>query len=166
MHDCRIVPLALISVVILACGSQPEAAPLEENKALVRQFFQDIDNSRGSLDFIDNWMTPDFQTRFNRLDVMDLAGYRQFMSGALNAFSDMRHEINYMVAENDLVAVGITLHMVHTGEYEGIAPTGRAISVEEIVVVRLRDAKIAEEWAVFDFGALQQQLEAPAAAPQ
>ena len=131
MHDCRIVTLALISFVILACGSEPGAAPLEENKALVRQFFQDIDESRGSLDFIDKWMTSDFQTRFNSPEAMDVAGYRQFMSAALNAFSEMRHEIHYMVAENDLVAAGITLHMAHTGEYEGIAPTGRPISVEE-----------------------------------
>ena len=165
MHDCRIVPLALISVVILACSGQPGAAPLEENKALVRQFFQDVDEGRGSLDFIDKWMTPDFQTRFNSPDAMDLAGYRQFMSTFLNAFSEMRHEIHYMVAENDLVAVGITLRMMHTGAYEGIAPSGRPISIEAIVVVRLRDGKIAEEWVVFDSAGLQQQLEAPAAAP-
>ena len=51
-----------------------------------------------------------------------------------------------MVAEDDLVAAGITLHMVHDGEYLGISATGRTVSVEEIVVARLRDGKIAEEW--------------------
>jgi predicted ester cyclase len=69
-----------------------------------------------------------------------------------------------MVAEGNHVATGITLHMVHTGEFAGIAATGRAVSVEEIVVIRLRDDKIAEEWGVFDFAALQQQLEAPTSA--
>ena len=163
MHSCRIVPLALISVVILACVNQPGVARLEENKALARQFFQDIDESGGSLDFIDKWLTPDFQTHLNSPDAMDLAGYRQFMSDALNGFPEMRHELRYVVAENDLVAVGITLHMVHTGEYLGIAPTGRSIAVEEILVLRMLDGKIAEEWGVFDLAALQQQLEAPAA---
>jgi predicted ester cyclase len=167
LFDRRIVLLALISAVILACDSQPPAvAPLEDNKAIVRQFFQAIDESRGSLDFVDEWMTPDFRTYFNSPDALDLAGYRQFMSEALDAFPQMRHEIHYMVAENDLVAAGITLHMVHTGEYLGIAPTGRPVSVEEMVVVRLRDGKIAEEWVVFDFATLQQQLAAPTTAPQ
>jgi predicted ester cyclase len=48
--------------------------------------------------------------------------------------------------------------MVHAGEYLGIAPTGRSIAVEEIVVLRVLDGKIVEEWGVFDFAALQQQL--------
>ena len=64
------------------------------------------------------------------------------------------------------MAAGITLHMVHTGEYLGIAPTGRSVGVEEIVVLRMLDGKIAEEWGVFDFAALQQQLEVPAGAQQ
>ena len=163
MRHSRLLPVALTSVVILACGGQSDASRLEDNKALVRQWLQDFDASYPSLDFIDEWMTPDFQTHINSPDAMDLAGYRQFLSDV--AFSDIRHEIQYMIAEGDLVAAGITLHMTHTGEYEGIAPTGRPVSIEEIVVVRLREGKIAEEWAVVDFAALQQQLEAAAASP-
>ena len=157
--------VALPSVLMLACASQSGTPSLEENKAPVRQLIQDVD--QGSLDFIDKWMTSDFQTYINSPDAMDLAGYRQLVSGLVTAFSDMRHETHYMVAENDLVAVGMTVHMVHTGEYEGVPPTGRPIAIEGIVVVRLRDGKIAEEWAVVDFAALQQQLEeAPAATSQ
>lgn len=166
MRVFRIVPLALISVVVLACGGQPGTASLDENKALVRQFFQELDESGSSLDFIDRWMTSDFKTHINSPNAMDLAGYREFMAGAVEAFSDLRHEIQYLIAENDLVAAGITLHMVHRGEYLRIAPTGRTVSVQEIVVLRLRDGKIAEEWVLFDLAALQQQLEASAAALQ
>jgi len=163
MRDCRIVSLPMLALIVLACGG-PGAAPLEENKALVRQWIQDVD--KGSLDFIDKWMTSDLQTYINSPDPMDLAGYREMMSAFLGAFSDLRHEIHYMVAENNLVAAGFTLHMVHTDEYQEIAPTGRSISIEGIVVVRLRDGKIVEEWLVVDFAALQQQLEAPAVAAQ
>jgi predicted ester cyclase len=165
MHDRRFVPLVLISVVMLACGGEPGGANMEDNKALARQLFQDLDASGSSLDFIDRWMTPDFQTHINSPNAIDLAGYRQFMAGAVEAFPDMHHEIQYMIAEDDLVAVGITLHMVHRGEYLGVAPTGRTVSVEEIVVLRLRDGRVSEEWVLFDVAGLQQQLEAPAAAP-
>ncbi len=164
MRHSRFLAVALSSVSILACGSQSGASRLEENKALVRQWLQEFDAGRGSLEVIDEWMTPDLQARINSPDAMDLAGYRQLMSSFVSAFSNMRHEIHYMVAENDLVAVGTTLHITHTGEYEGIAPTGRAISIQAIVVVRLRDGKIAEEWLVVDFAALRQQLEAAVAA--
>ena len=163
MRGYKTIVLPLISLLIVGCSSQPEIA-LEKNKELVRQFFQEIDESGGSLNFIDKWMTTDFKSHFNSPDAMDLEGYRQFMSGALNGFPEMRHEIHYMVAEGNLVATGITLHMVHTGEFAGIAPTGRTVSVEEIVVIRLSDGKIAEEWGVFDLAALEQQLEAPTSA--
>lgn len=160
MPHYRIVPLALIPVIVLACYGQPGAVRLEENKALVRQLFEELDESGGSLDFIDRWMTPDFQTHINSPNPMDLVGYRNFMAGAVAAFSDMRHEIHYLIAEDDLVAAGITLHMVHRGEYLGIAPTGRTVSLEEIVVLRLRDGKVSEEWVLFDLAALQRQLAA------
>lgn len=150
---------SILGLFILACQSPPDTASLEENKSLVRQWLADIDDSGGSVDFIDRWMTSDFQTYFNSSDPMDLAGYRQFMTDALSAFSNMRHDIRYVIAEHDLVAIGVTLHMVHTGEYMGIAPTGRPISIEEILVVQLREGRIAQEWAVVDFAALQRQLE-------
>jgi predicted ester cyclase len=162
VNKYRIVPLAVVALAVLACGDRPQVAILEANKTSARQFFRDIDESRGSLEFIDNWMTPDFQSHFNNPDAMDLAAYRQFMSDALNAFPDMRHDIHYVVAENDLVALGITLHMVHTGEYLGVAPTGQSMAVEEIVVLKFANGKIVEEWGVLDFAALQQQLEAAA----
>ncbi len=165
MNKCRSLPLAfaLIAVITLACSDEPNVAQLEHNKALAYEFFTDIDESGGSLEFIDTWMTPEFRSHFNSPDAMDLGAYRHFMSEALAAFPEMRHEIHYVIAEEDLVAVGITLHMVHTGEYIGIAATGQSISVEEIVVLRIVDGKIGEEWGVFDFAALQQQLEAAAA---
>ena len=47
MHGYRAIIPALISLLIVGCGSQPEIAPLEENKELVRQFFQNIDESGG-----------------------------------------------------------------------------------------------------------------------
>ena len=59
-------------------------------------------------------------------------------------------------------AVEIAQVQVHTGEYMGIGPTGQAIAVEEIVVLRVLDGKITEEWGVLDFAALQQQLAAAA----
>ena len=164
MSGLRIAHTILFALLVTGCNGQPDDSPTEANKELARQFFQSIDSSGGSLDFVDAWLTDDFQSRLNSPEPMDKEGYRQFMAGALVGFPNMRHEIHYMVAEDDLVALGITLHMEHTGEFAGIAPTGRSVAVEEIVVVRFRNDKIAEEWGVFDLAGLLQQLEAPAAA--
>ena len=68
-----------------------------------------------------------------------------------------------MIAEDDMVALGITLHMEHTGEFMGIPPTGTNAAVEEIIVMRFQDDKIVEEWGVFDMAGLLQQIDTPTA---
>lgn len=40
----------------------------------------------------------------------------------------------------------------------GIAPTKKQIEYEEIVIVRFKDGKIIEHWAVADALAIMQQL--------
>lgn len=147
----------LVPLIVLACGTRPQVTLLEQNKALVRQWLQDIDQSQGSMAFIDKWMTPDFRSHApGATEPLDLAGYRQLVSSFLTAFSDFRREINQMVAENDLVSAVMTIHMRHTGNFRGMAATGRDISMQEAVTVRIRNRRIAEEWLVIDSGALQQ----------
>jgi predicted ester cyclase len=152
----------LVPVVLLACGAPPRAALLEQNKALVRQFLQDIDQSKGSMGFIDKWMTPDFRSHAPGTTApLDLPAYRQLVSSFLAGFSDFRREIHQMVVEDDLVSVVMTIRMRNTGTFQGKAATGRDISMPEALLVRMQNGKIAEEWLVIDSGALQQQLGGP-----
>ena len=72
----------------------------------------------------------------------------------------MNHAIREMVAEEDRVALFVDISMKHTGQFAGIAPTGRTISVSEMLILRINDGKIAEEWIVFDNASLMQQLQA------
>ncbi len=130
------------------------------NKELLRQLLEEEEqNWGGPVDFLDKWFTDDFQLHFNGA-TMDLAAYKEILPGFFNAFSDVRHEIHFMLAENDLVTGVMTVHTKHIGEWEGIAPTGRTVSIADIVVLRMRDGKVAEEWAVLDMAGLKQQLEA------
>ena len=161
----RQIGFLFVAFVLFSGCSEDSTVDLHErNKELARQFFQDIDNSAGSLDFVDKWATEDFQSRLNSQTAMDKDGYRQFMAGALAGFPGMRHEIHYTVAEGDMVALGITLHLEHTGEFLGVPATGKTVSVEEIIVMQLRDGKIAKEWGVFDLAGLMQQIDSPESA--
>ena len=132
----------------------------EENKALVRQLVEEFDRNWGSVDFLDKWFTDDCKMHFNG-STMDLAAYKEILPAFHSAFTDVRHEIHFMLAEGDLVTDVATIHMKHIGEWEGIAPTGRTLSIADIAVLRMRDGKVAEEWVVVDMAGLRQQLEAP-----
>jgi predicted ester cyclase len=133
----------------------------EENKALLRQFIEEFDQNWGtSVDYLDKWFTDDVKLHFNGV-TMDLAGFKEMLPPFYSAFADLRHEVHFMVAEDDLVTSVQTIHMKHIGEWEGIAPTGGAVSLADIAVLRRRDDKFAEEWVAMDMAGLKQQLEAP-----
>lgn len=132
-----------------------------ETKALARKLIEGMDANWGSLDFLDEVLSEDLQLYFNGA-TMTRDEYKQLMPVIYAAFTDVRHEIHLQTVEDDIVTNVITIHAKHVGEWEGIAATDRTVSFSDIAVVRLRDGKICEEWAIVDMAGLKRQLEASA----
>jgi len=132
---------------------------LEENKALVRRFFEAIDT--GDVAKLDKFLTPDYHDHdpppFPGL-APGMEGARQAFQYALDAFSDFRHTIEDQVAEGDKVVTSITGYGTHTGEFLGIAPTGKEVSMRGIAIHRIADGKLAEHWGRVDNVGLLIQL--------
>lgn len=90
-------------------------------------------------------------------------GVVRTMQWLRSAFSDQRYEIHQMIAEGDTVAVHLTHHGRHTGEFMGIAPTGRTFAYRHMHILRFRDGRSVEHWAVRDDATLVRQLQGPEA---
>jgi steroid delta-isomerase-like uncharacterized protein len=100
--------------------------------------------------------------------VMHLAGlpeplhgrdaWREGFTLIKQAFPDLHVHIEDMLAAEDQVAVRLTLHGTHTGEYLGFAPTGRPISYVSHEFYRLDHGLVAEEWICSDAAGLFQQI--------
>jgi lactoylglutathione lyase len=75
------------------------------------------------------------------------------------AFADLRCEPHHVIADGDMVAVHLTMHARHVGEFAGIAPTGREFSVRHVHLFRVVDGLIAEHWAVRDDAGMMSQLD-------
>ena len=58
------------------------------------------------------------------------------------SFPDMYETVESMIAEDDQVAVRFRLRGTHTGEFYGIAPTGRGVDIYGIDIVRIVDDRI------------------------
>jgi len=63
-----------------------------------------------------------------------------------------------IIAEEDKVVSRFTFQGTHTGEFMGIAPTGREVTVMQISIDRIADGKIVEHWGLVDQLSLLQQL--------
>ncbi|MFI9550734.1 ester cyclase [Nonomuraea endophytica] len=68
----------------------------------------------------------------------------------LRAFPDIRVTVEDVVADGDKVVYRNTVTGTHLGEYRGIAPTGNAITYQEIFIARFADGLVAEIWGIAD----------------
>lgn len=74
------------------------------------------------------------------------------------SFPDWNEKVDDVIAEGDRVVVRFTSTGTHLGEFEGIAPTGKKVRIQEVAIFRLADGKIVEQWGVPDLHGLLQQL--------
>ena len=75
-----------------------------------------------------------------------------------SAFPDWYVSSDELLAEGDRVAQHWTGRGTHQGEFQGIASTGRQVTVPDTVFYRLVSGKITEFRGLFDGRALLQQL--------
>ena len=85
---------------------------------------------------------------------------RQFYSGFWSAFHNSRLEIEDALAEDDKVAARFSVSGAHKGEFQGIPPTDKQVTIGGITILRFRDGKCIERWNQADFLGLVQQLTA------
>jgi len=130
---------------------------LEENKALVRRYYREV---MGDLSGIEQIVADDFVDHHFPSDTPSgPAGVRQFFEGfARSTFSDMRIEIDFLLAEGDKVDCHFVFHARHTGDFAGIRPQGNAIRLPAISTFRIADGRLAEAWEIFDSGTLFDQM--------
>ena len=135
-----------------------EKVDLEANKALVRSF-------------VEAWNTRDFD-RFEALMSAgavlhigggqipcDPAGTRAIAEEWTSAFPDWRFELLRLVAEGTLVVAHMPYSGTHRGKIVGVEATGRSCTVDEIVIFRIADNRIAEAWEVYDDAGMWRQLQ-------
>lgn len=129
----------------------------EANKALVRRFYEQI--SAGKVDVIDELVADDLieHEEFPGLEP-NKAGVRSFFETMRAAFPDFEMTVEDMIAEGDKVFVRGTMTGTHEGEFLGVPPTSRKITVPMGDYVRFSNGQVVEHWGVTDTGAMMEQL--------
>jgi steroid delta-isomerase-like uncharacterized protein len=130
---------------------------LEENKALVRRFVDEV-QCRHNLAALDELCSPDFVDRSGMTNPPTLEGSRQFFTTMFAAFPDMRFVIRQQIAEGDKVLTHKTFHGTHLGPFMGIPATGRAVTIDVMDIYTVTGGVIAEHWTVGDMLGMLQQL--------
>lgn len=129
---------------------------MSTEQLLVKHIFSAL-NER-DLDGVVSYYAPDCRFYGWAPETLDTSGYKATMSALLTAFPDSRFPIDDIVAEGNKVAVRHHFQGTHQKEFQGIPPTGKAVTVNAIALFRLDNETVAEIWLNADFLGLMQQL--------
>lgn len=128
-----------------------------QNKRIVREHFEEI-WTKGNLDAVERTIAPDMISHDPRGPEPGQEAFKDFVNATRSAFPDIGVTVGDMVAEGDVVAARATFTATHQGEFQGIPPTGKQITVNLQGFFRIADDKIAEAWVIRDDLGTMQQL--------
>ena len=129
---------------------------MADNKQTVRRMFDEV-VSIGKLELIDELFDPDFRSETAQ-GPLDLEAFKAFVAAWREGFSDLHAEVGDLVAEDDRVAWSVRATGTHTGEFMGIAPTGRSIDFDSLNIGQFRDGRAYRHKVVMDLPTLLAQL--------
>ena len=113
----------------------------EHNKKIVRRFITEALSGR-NVGLADEVLAPNY---VNSLTGADLAAFKGMLTGMSTALSDVRFEIDDLVAEGDSVVARWKMEATHTGSLMGETPTGKRVSSRGLTYYRLVNGQIVED---------------------
>jgi steroid delta-isomerase-like uncharacterized protein len=136
------------------------------SSAVVRRFVDDILN-HGRYDALADIVHPDYC--YEGPDGAQLHGpleLEQLIRSFRSGFSDFHAAITSEVDDGGLVAMTMTLTGTHDGEFEGLPPTGAAMSLPIAVFTQVEDSCIIEDREFYDTATMLAQLGLDSAASE
>jgi len=130
----------------------------ENNKALVRRFFDEVYN-RGNLDIADELLSPDYVDHTAPPGRhAGREGLKRSVAKQRASSSDLHIRIEEQIAEGDKVVSWVIGSGAHDRErFMGLAPTGERMTMKHIIISRVVEGKIVEEWRVSDISDMWQR---------
>ena len=144
---------------------------LDENKAIVRRILHEF-WLNGNVQVLDELLADDcVNHEQSNPELKGKGACKEWANGLRLAnrqgFPDFDISSEEVVAEGDKVAKRWVFSGTHTGEFAGIPPTGKRVTMRGITLYRLAGGKVTEMYWNYDlFGLLQQLGAIPAPAEQ
>jgi predicted ester cyclase len=130
----------------------------DQNKALVRRFYEEID--KGNIGILDELVADDYVDH-NPPPFPSVATGRERLKDEFKLFwkaTPGYHHIDDQIAEGDKVVTRLTSYGKHEGDLPGAPRTGNDMRMTSITIHRVVDGKLVEKWSEKDMISLLQQI--------
>ena len=120
----------------------------DANKKVVLRFNKEV-IEQGNVDSFNELMHPDFVNHSAPEGAQGAEGMINTFNNILRpAMPDLKVTVFQQVAEGDLVTTRKSISGTLTGILLGIPPTGKAITISVIDIVRIKEGKYYEHWGL------------------
>ena len=133
----------------------------EENKAVMRRILDEV-YVGGEFDLLDELLSPDF-INHNVLgtgeatDSIGIDKIKQEIMGIHAVMSGITMDLVHLLADGDFVVVHAISKGIHSGQFFGVAGTGKPVQTPAMTIARMENGKMIERWNIIDlYGTLQQ----------
>lgn len=140
-------------ILITGCGGP--ANEQERNMDVIRRMLAAGD--AGDLTVTEEVFSSDIVVHFGASDLAR-GDALELIRSALSAFPDMQHDVEDLFAVEDKVVLRGSITATHRSEFQGIAATGKTITIGQIAIYRFEEGKIVEYWEQVDLLGMMQQL--------
>ena len=157
-----LIVLLIVLLFMVGCSKESSVRQLEEqNKALMQRIHAEVSN--GNVEIFDEVLAEDYVRHCQAMppglqEISDTATFKAFVADFVNAVSNCKDEIDFIIADSNMVAYVTTTTGVQTGPMGNLPASGKEFMLKNIVIQRIEDGKVAETWISWDNVAMLTQL--------
>lgn len=128
-----------------------------QNKETIRLLIDEVFN-QGNLSVLSEVIHSGYVYESPTERMEGVEELRAFIQAIRIAFPDLHIRIEDQISEENKVTTRITMTGTHRGDFLGLPETGKSVNLQGVIISRLEDGLIREEWELLDQLTLLQQL--------
>ena len=144
--------MAMVTLLFTACTSSENKKQdaVEANIKMYSHVWDEILNKRNIGMFNDSNFLKDAVLHASPKDVVGIDSVKAYYNNFLTGFTNIQFTVKDIFGQDDKLVKYWNFKGTHTGDFFGIPPTGKNVSIEGTTLIRMSNGKIAEERDFFD----------------
>lgn len=119
-----------------------------ENKVIARRFIEEVINT-GNTDNISDFIDINYKDHNDKEnDITGIDGAKAHIHAVRSTYPDLIVSIEQQISEGDIVVSHIVGRATHSGEWLGMKPTNKPITIHGVNIDKFKDNKILEHWGM------------------